>query len=119
LYQVATRGLPDFQPKPTVYVRTDSGIVSSASLPALDSVAFVLLDSAAAQQLANKLGSVNVIGVERPMIQDDTARMAATSRYVLRQSRIGGMVSMSACAFRARRTDGKWQVDSTLGCIIT
>ncbi len=116
---VATRGLPDFRPRRTVFIQKDSGIVSSSSLPLLDSVEFVLLDSAEVQHLANRVGSVNVIRVGRPIIQDDTARTGANSRVVWRQERIGRMISMSACAFRARRSTRQWQIDSTLGCLIS
>src|SRR5262245_26908692 len=38
LYQVATRGLPDFRPTPTIVVQKDSDIVTSASVPSVDSM---------------------------------------------------------------------------------
>ena len=128
VFSVATHGLPDFPPSHTVFVQRDSDIVSSAALPLLDSVEFILLDSAGVQQLANQLGSVNVIRVSRPIVQDDTAHAGAKSRVVWRQERIPGnrargrtasFISMSACFFRMRRTKRQWQVDSTLGCIIS
>ncbi len=124
LYSVATRGLPDFRPTHTLFVKKDSDIVSSAALPSLDSVEFVLLDSAGVQQLANQIGSVNVIRVSRPTVQGDTAHAGANSRVVWRLERAGRLsrarfISMSACAFRLRRANRQWQVDSTLGCIIS
>ena len=119
LYIVATRGLPDFRPMRTVYVRKDSGIVSSSSLPSLDSVQFVLLDSAEVQQLANRVGYVNVIRLERPTVYSDTAHAGASNRYVWRQERIGRDISTSGCTFRARRIAQQWQIDSTLGCLIS
>jgi len=127
LYSVATRGLPDFRPTDTLFVKKDSDIISSAALPSLNSIQFVLLDSAGVQQLANEIGSVNVIRVSRPTVQDDTAHAGANSRVVWRLERTGRLsrgrfsrfISMSACAFRLRRTNRQWQVDSTLGCIIS
>ena len=122
LYHVVTHGLPDFHPiggLRTIVVRNDSDIVSSASIPSVDSVGFVLLDSIDVQRLANRIGHVNVIGVGRPIVQDDTAHAGATSHVVWRPERLGRMVSMSACMFRVRRTNARWQVDSTLMCIIS
>ena len=121
LYVVATRGLPDFTPTHTVYVRNDSEVVSSSSLPSLDSVQFVLLDSAEVQELANKTGYVNVIRVSRPVIYNDYAHAGARSRYVWGQERIEwrGDISTSGCMFRARRVVDRWQIDSTLGCRIS
>ncbi len=119
LFEIATRGLPDFKPRQTVFVQRNADIVSSASLPVLDSVEFVLLDSAGVQHLANQIGSVNVVRVERPIVYDDTAHAGASNRVVWRQERIGRMISTSGCSFRARRTNAHWQVDSTLGCLIS
>jgi len=129
LYSVATRGLPDFRPAHSVVVLKDSDIVSSAVLPSLDSVDFVLLDSAGVQGLANNIGSVNVIRLSRPMVVDDTeAHAGAQSRVVWRQERSRGtrsrgrtaaLISTSSCFFRIRRTNRQWQVDSTLGCVIS
>ena len=116
---IAQRGLPDHRPRSIIYAQTDSDIVSSSSLPVLDSVQFVLLDSVEVQRLANRVGSVNVIRVSRPLVHDDTAQAGADSRVVWRRERIGRMISMSACAFRLRRMNAGWQVDSTLGCIIS
>jgi hypothetical protein len=121
LYYVATRGLPDFHPIGirTVVVQKDSDIVSAASIPSIDSVGFALLDSSEVQQLANRIGRVNVIGVGRPMVHDDTAHAGATSHVVWRPERIGRIGGLSACMFRVRRTNARWQVDSTLMCIIS
>jgi len=119
LYDVATGGLLDYNPRRTVFLQRDSDIVTSASLPLLDSVEFVLLDSAGVQQLANRIGNVNVVTVGRPVISDDTARTWAASRVVWRQERIGRMISTSSCAVRARRANARWQIDSTLGCLIS
>src|SRR6266576_1349488 len=119
LVEIATRGLPDYNPRRTVFLQRDSDIVTSASLPLLDSVEFVLLDSAGVQQLANRIGNVNVVTVGRPVIHDDTARTWAASRVVWRQERMGRMISTSSCAVRARRANAQWQIDSTLGCLIS
>ncbi len=105
----------------TVVIRDDSGVVSGSSLPRLDSIDFVILDSADAQQLADKRGDVNVLTVARPAIREDAARSGFTSRRILqrRPGRGGAMLGLTACAFSLRRSDGRWQVDSTLGCITT
>ena len=119
LNRVAVHGLPDFRPRRTVVIQDDSGLVSSSSLPSLDSVEFLLLDSAGVHQLAHKLGNVNAISVSRPIISNDTARSGAASRVVWRRESIGRLVSMSACAYRLRRASGHWVIDSAFVCIIS
>jgi len=104
-----------------VFIQDDSGLVSAASLPRLDSIDFVIVDSAGAQQLANERGDFTVLTVARPSVAGDTARSGFTSRGVMQQkrNRVGVMVDLTACAFRLRRENGRWQVDSTLGCVMT
>jgi len=119
LHKVVVEGLPDWRPRRTVVIQSDSGFVSPSSLPRVDSVDFVLLRAAEIQQLANQLGSVNALSAGRPAIWGDTARSGASSRWVWRQERVGRSIGMSACTFRLRRLNGAWQVDSTLGCVIT
>jgi hypothetical protein len=119
LHRAVVQGLPDFQAQRTVIIQNDSGVLSSSSLPWGDSVAFVLLDGAQVQNVANQLGHVNVLTVANPVISGDTARSGAGNRWVWRQERMGRMISASGCAFRLRRLAGVWQVDSTLGCLIS
>ena len=64
LHKVVVEGLPDWRPRRTVVIQSDSGFVSPSSLPRVDSVGFVLLGAAEIQQLANQLGSVNALSVE-------------------------------------------------------
>ena len=119
LQWVVVHGLPDFQAARTVVIQDDSGYVSSSSLPRVDSIAFVLLNGSQIQPLADRLGRVNVLSVGRPVVADDTAQSGASNRWVLRRERIGRMASLSACTFRLRRVTAEWQVDSTLGCLIS
>ena len=119
LHRVVVHGLPDFSALRTVVIQNDSGFVSSSSLPRIDSVGFVLLGSAQVQELANRLGRVNVLMVGRPWIGEDTARSGASNRWIRRPDGHSRVVSMSVCAYRLRRLEGAWQVDSTLGCLIT
>jgi hypothetical protein len=111
-------GLPMFSAAKTVIIQNDSGFVSSSSLPRMDSVGFVLLDSTQIRELADHLGDVNVLRVWRPLIGADTALSGASSHWVWGQDN-QRMMAMSACAFRLRRLSGAWQVDSTIGCVIT
>ncbi len=121
LHKAVVNGLPNFRPRRRVVIRTDSGFVSAFSLPPLDSVEFVLLDSAQTQQLADQSGDLNVLIVPRPAIWGDTAKASVMNRWVWQQRRdqVGIMVSTSACQWRLRRLSGAWQIDSTLGCLIT
>ena len=119
LYRAVVQGLPDFSAGKTVVVQNDSGFVSSSSLPRVDSVHFLLFDSSQVQDLANRIGQVNVLKVWKPVIGVDTARSGASNHYVWRQDSIRRIESFSVCAYRLRRISGAWQIDSTLGCIIT
>ena len=119
LKQVVVRGLPDFQAERTVVIQDDSGYLTSSSLPRVDSIVFVLLNSSRIQQLADQLGRVNVLSVGRPVIAGDTAQSGASNEWVLRREPVGRMASISACTFRLRRVATEWQVDSTLGCLIS
>ena len=119
LYRAVVYGLPDFVARRTVVIQNDSGFMSSSSLPRVDSLGFVILDSAQVQDLANRLGRVNVLMLGKPLIGEDTARSGASNRWIWRRDGQGRMTSMSVCAYRLRRLEGAWQVDSTLGCLIT
>jgi hypothetical protein len=119
LHTVVVHGLPIFHAgKRTVVIRDDSGFVSSSSLPRIDSVAFTVLDSAGIQDLANRVGQLNVVRIWRPVIGSDTARSGAYNRYVWGQAVPDGQRQMiiSVCSYRLRRISGVWQLDSILGC---
>jgi hypothetical protein len=81
----------------------------------------VLLDSVHMQQAANQIGDLNVLTVVRFHIAGDTAMVSAVSHRVWQQRRGRGVMmgSMSACEYRLRRSNAMWQVDSTVGCVIT
>jgi hypothetical protein len=87
----------------------------------MDSIEFVLLDSAQMQRAANELGDLNVLTVARFHLGADTAMVSAVSHWVRQQrrGRFGMMGAMSACEFRLRRLNNAWHIDSIMGCVIT
>jgi hypothetical protein len=118
IHEVVVHGLPIFHNERTVVIRNDSGLISSSSLPLGDPVEFVLLDSVGIQDLANRVGEVNVLRLWQPVIGEDTARSGASNGYVWRQadSHMRRYKIFSVCAYRLRRVREAWQVDSSLGC---
>ena len=101
----------------TVFVRDDSGIVSASSLPTADSIDFVVLDSVEVRQAANRLGELYVLTVGRPLIAGDTARSGFHIRSVRRPEGVGRLADVYACAYRLRRIERRWQIDSVYGCL--
>ena len=97
----------------------DSAFISSGALPHMDSVEFVLLDSTEAQQVADEVGRISVMSIGRPSLAGDTARSGFTTRSVVRREKIGRMADWLSCAYRLRRIEGVWQIDSALGCVVT
>jgi hypothetical protein len=124
LRQVVLRGLPIYQAARPIVIRDDSGVISSSSLPRMDSIDFVVLDSARIQELANEKGQLNVLRVWTPVIGGDTARSGASNRFVWRRGPTPPQAVrhqiVSACTYRLRRADGAWQViDSVLSCVVS
>jgi hypothetical protein len=121
LQHAVVHGLPDFRPRRRVLIQGDSAFISLSSLPRMDSIEFVLLDRAQVQQAANELGDLNVLTVARFHLGGDTAKVSAVSHWVWQQrpGRLGMSSSVSACEYRLRRLDAAWQIDSTIGCVIS
>ena len=121
LQHAVTHGLPDYRPQRQILIQSDSAFISPSALPRIDSIDFVLLDNGQVQRAADELGDLDVLTVARFNLGGDTAMASAVSRRVWQQrpGRLGMMGSMSACEFRLRRLGGAWQVDSTIGCVIT
>jgi hypothetical protein len=119
LHTVVVHGLPIFHAGRSVVIRDDSGFVSSSSLPRADSVEFTVLDSAGIQELANRVGRVNVLSIWRPVIGKDTARSGAYNRYVWGKTAPDRHQIISVCAYRLRRVGRAWQLDSILQCLVS
>ncbi len=119
LREAVLHGIPDFTPSPHVVVQAIPGLVSSRTLPAIDSVSFFLLDSVQIRQLATRAGNFFYLRPSAPQIRGDTATIGLKGMLGFRRTNRGvGTREESACAWRAVRRSGTWAVDTTLGCII-
>ena len=99
-----------------VVVQRVPDVVSSHALPAIDSVAFYLLDMLQIEKLASQAGNFTYLRPFPPRINGDSAVVfvGRRRRHGLRHI-FGGV---GGCSWRAVRRSGAWVVDTPLGCVV-
>lgn len=119
---VVEHGLPDFGPRKQVIIVAKDGYPTSSGLPIIDSISFVVVDSARSQQIDDTTGDLNVIWANPPAILGDSAVVdLGNYRVVQRRPRRTGLTgSFSTCSWHLHRRASAWQLDSVPGlCLVS
>ena len=118
--EAVMRGIPGFEPRREVVVQRVPGLVTSRTLPQIDSVAFFLLDTFQIRTLADQAGEFMYLRPTPPRIDGDTAVVGLGSELGLKhRTHVRAIFGVGGCSWRAVRRSTTWVVDSTLGCIIS
>jgi len=113
--EAALRGIPAFPTQRHIVVQRLADVVSSRSLPWIDSVSFLVLDSAQLIRVAAHAGHFAYLRPYPPRIDGDTAVVSVASRFAADPT-VARALYGGACSWRAVRQSGSWVLDTVVGC---
>jgi hypothetical protein len=110
-----------YEPDHKVIVASPSGRLTPHAIPAIDSVTFFVLDTAAIQRLADRAGDVSYLTIAVPQIGRDTVLVGIV--YVRALQHIRGRARIFRgwewCSYAVARNENRWQLGAHPRCLIS
>jgi hypothetical protein len=110
-----------FAHQSNVIIAQESGDLTAASLPHVDTLTFLLLTPEQIQQLADEYGDLSYFRISRPTVTDSVATVnigiyGSYSRAVARWAIVDGPTS---CEWRFVRHGGQWRIQGNTICLVS
>ena len=95
--------------------------LSPASLPSVDTLAFLFLNPDQIQQLADEYGDLSYLRILRWTVTDSVANVSIGVFGAFSRARTDGPIvdGPSSCEWRVARRGGQWRVQGTTMCVVS
>jgi len=106
---------------PRVIIANAQEELSPASLPPVDTLAFLLLNPDQIQQLADEYGDLSYLRILRWTVSDSVATVSIGVFGAFSRARTNGPIvdGPSSCEWRVARRGGQWRVQGTTMCVVS